>query len=46
MLSFTNNSQEISDAQFYLVTVPTPVNNENKPDMTSLINASSLVGGF
>ncbi|SFS53802.1 nucleotide sugar dehydrogenase [Lutibacter maritimus] len=35
---------EIENCQFYIVTVPTPVDKNNKPDLTPLIKASETVG--
>jgi UDP-N-acetyl-D-galactosamine dehydrogenase len=35
---------EIKDAEIYIVTVPTPVDQANRPDMTPLIKASGTVG--
>jgi UDP-N-acetyl-D-galactosamine dehydrogenase len=36
----TTNIQEISDCNYYIITVPTPVDKNNKPDLTPLIKAS------
>ena len=41
---FTNLVNEIIDCNVYIVTVPTPINKNNKPDLSSLIKASELVG--
>ncbi len=38
------NIQEIADADIYIVTVPTPVDQNNKPDLTPLFKASETVG--
>lgn len=35
---------DIRDANFYIVTVPTPVDKNNRPDLTPLIKASETVG--
>ncbi len=35
---------EIADANVYVVTVPTPVDKNNRPDLTPLIKASETVG--
>ncbi|TWO33987.1 nucleotide sugar dehydrogenase [Seonamhaeicola sediminis] len=40
----TNKSQDISDCNVYIVTVPTPVDNNNRPILTPLIKASETVG--
>jgi UDP-N-acetyl-D-galactosamine dehydrogenase len=36
--------QDIADANFYIVTVPTPVDRNNNPDLTPLYKASEIVG--
>lgn len=36
----------IKNANIYIVTVPTPIDKENKPDLRSLINASETVGKY
>lgn len=36
--------EEIVDCNFYVVAVPTPVDRDNKPDLTPLLEASALVG--
>ena len=41
---FTNNINDIRDCNIYIVTVPTPIDENNNPDLTSLIQASELVG--
>ncbi len=43
-LFFTADSEEIKDSNIYIVTVPTPVDKNNKPDFSPLYNASKLVG--
>lgn len=43
-LSFTNNVHEIKKCNIYIITVPTPIDKENKPDLSPLINASTEVG--
>ena len=36
--------KDIEDSNFYIITVPTPIDAANKPDLTPLIQASELVG--
>ncbi|NOU59219.1 nucleotide sugar dehydrogenase [Marinifilum caeruleilacunae] len=36
--------EDINDANYYIVTVPTPITEDKRPDMTPLINASQTVG--
>lgn len=43
-LFFTADSEDIKDSNIYIVTVPTPVDKNNKPDFSPLYNASELVG--
>ncbi|MAN60045.1 MAG: UDP-N-acetyl-D-galactosamine dehydrogenase [Flavobacteriaceae bacterium] len=43
-LSITSVPSEISEAQVYIVTVPTPTNKYNQPVLTPLIKASETVG--
>lgn len=40
----TSNLDDIKDCNYYIVTVPTPVDKENKPDLTPLYKASETVG--
>ena len=43
-LWLTDDLAEIKQANFYIVTVPTPVDKNNKPDLTPLYKASESVG--
>ena len=45
-VTFSSNKKDLKDVDIYIVTVPTPVTKEKKPDLTFLHNASSLVGSF
>lgn len=40
----TTSLDEIKDCNFYIVAVPTPVDADNKPDLTPLYGASTTVG--
>ena len=40
----TNQLEEISNCTYFIVTVPTPVDKHNKPDLTPLYKASETVG--
>lgn len=40
----TANPDDIKDSEYYIVTVPTPVDKNNKPDLTALYRASETVG--
>jgi UDP-N-acetyl-D-galactosamine dehydrogenase len=43
-LSFSSDPEQLLTAQVFIVTVPTPVDKANRPDLTPLIKASELVG--
>ena len=43
-LGFSNNLDELRTCQIFIVTVPTPVDQANRPDMTPLVKASETVG--
>lgn len=43
-LSFTDDPDDIGDAHVYIVTVPTPVDAQLRPDLSHLIDASRLIG--
>lgn len=40
----STNIEEIRSCNFYIVTVPTPVDKNNRPDLTPLVKASETVG--
>lgn len=40
----SSNLSDLRDCNFYIVTVPTPVDKNNRPDLTPLIKASETVG--
>ena len=41
---FTSKEDELKKADFYIVAVPTPVNNDHTPDLSPVENASHIVG--
>ena len=43
-LTFSDNPDLLSDYNTYIITVPTPVTADKKPDLSFLINASKTVG--
>ena len=43
---FTNNPMDLADSNCYIITVPTPIDNHKRPDLTSLLSASELVANF
>ncbi|MBB1323757.1 Vi polysaccharide biosynthesis UDP-N-acetylglucosamine C-6 dehydrogenase TviB [Shewanella sp. SR43-8] len=45
-LRFSCNKQDLADCNVYIVTVPTPIDDSNAPDLTPLRKASELLGEF
>ena len=45
-LKVTSDENEIKNSEIYIITVPTPIDKTNKPDLTPLINASKLAGKY
>ncbi|MFY8298523.1 Vi polysaccharide biosynthesis UDP-N-acetylglucosamine C-6 dehydrogenase TviB [Pseudoalteromonas sp. SS15] len=45
-LRFASNKCELSDSTVYIVTVPTPIDDNNAPDLTPLQKASEMLGEF
>ena len=43
-LDFTDDPGCLADAEFIIVTMPTPVDHENVPDLTPLVSASETIG--
>jgi UDP-N-acetyl-D-galactosamine dehydrogenase len=43
-LQLTTNIDDIKDANIYIVTVPTPIDKNKRPDLTPLIKASETIG--
>jgi UDP-N-acetyl-D-galactosamine dehydrogenase len=43
-LVYTADIESLRDANFYIVTVPTPVDQAKRPDLSALVTASRLVG--
>ncbi|EJC3639631.1 Vi polysaccharide biosynthesis UDP-N-acetylglucosamine C-6 dehydrogenase TviB [Salmonella enterica] len=43
-LTFTSAIEKIRECNFYIITVPTPINTYKQPDLTPLIKASETVG--
>jgi len=42
-LFLSNNSKDITEANIYIVTVPTPINNKKQPDLFHLFSASKMI---
>ncbi len=43
-LSFSSNMDDLRDCNFYIVTVPTPIDEHKQPDLTPLVKASTALG--
>ena len=43
-IEFTFDINDIKGCNIYIITVPTPIDENNKPDLTPLIKASQMVG--
>jgi UDP-N-acetyl-D-galactosamine dehydrogenase len=45
-LSFTDNLHELAQCNVFIVTVPTPIDEHKRPDLTPLISASKAIGSI
>ncbi len=43
-IQFTSNPEDLREADFHIVAVPTPINEHNQPDLTPLLGACHIVG--
>lgn len=43
-LSFSSRRVDLTSCNFYIITVPTPIDSHKKPDLSPLISASETVG--
>ncbi len=43
-IEYTSDIQQTKDCNIYIVTVPTPIDNANRPDLTPLIKSSQTIG--
>jgi len=43
-MEFTSKIEECKECEIFIVTVPTPIDNENEPDLTPLVKSSQAVG--
>ncbi|MBU2224853.1 MAG: Vi polysaccharide biosynthesis UDP-N-acetylglucosamine C-6 dehydrogenase TviB, partial [Gammaproteobacteria bacterium] len=44
MLTYSADLNDLKQANFYIVTVPTPIDQHRQPDLTPLIKASETLG--
>ena len=45
-LGYTNNLEDLRDCNIYIITVPTPIDDDKNPDLTPLIKASKAIGSI
>ncbi len=45
-LSFTNYLEDLKDCKIFIITVPTPIDEDKKPDLSPLENASKAIGSI
>lgn len=45
-LAYSSNKNDLAECNVYIVTVPTPIDESNAPDLTPLRKASELLGEF
>lgn len=43
-LLYTSDAKDLLDCNFFIVTVPTPINNKKEPDLYPLLSASETIG--
>src|SRR5205085_1527727 len=43
-IEFTSNPEQLRDASFYIVTVPTPIDDHNLPDLMPILGATKFIG--
>lgn len=43
-LNFTSNPKDLKDCNIFIITVPTPIDNHKRPDLTALEKSSETVG--
>ena len=43
-IAYTSNIQDAKDCNIYIVTVPTPIDKSNRPDLAPLIESSKTIG--
>ena len=43
-ISYTSDIQDAKDCNIYVVTVPTPIDKSNRPDLTPLVESSKTIG--
>ena len=46
LLIFSSEADSLNQCNVFIITVPTPIDNFKKPDLTPILSASRLIGGF
>ncbi|PTO86003.1 nucleotide sugar dehydrogenase [Vibrio splendidus] len=46
MFHYTSSVEELKECNVYIVTVPTPIDIDNQPDLTPLLKASKMLGSL
>jgi UDP-N-acetyl-D-galactosamine dehydrogenase len=44
LIKFTDNKNNLKNANFFIITVPTPINDHKRPDLFPLLKATEIVG--
>ncbi len=45
-LKFTNDPNDLQNCNFFIVTVPTPITEDNEPDLNPIIDASKTISSY
>lgn len=45
-LTYSSNPDDLAESNIYIITVPTPVDSNNNPDLNHLVNSSQMVGKY
>lgn len=45
-LHFSSEKQDLKDASIYIITVPTPISDTNRPDLSMIFSATEMVGNY
>tara|TARA_B100001057_G_C22868005_1_gene957470 strand:+ start:2710 stop:4008 length:1299 start_codon:yes stop_codon:yes gene_type:complete len=45
-ITFTNNKKDLADCKIYIVTVPTPINRNKRPNLNYIKLANNIIGSY
>ena len=45
-MKFSSNEEDLKDVNFYVITVPTPIKQDNTPNLAPIEGATELVGRY